>query len=89
MKLSPLSLALLVLFDGATAPPCLIDSAAGRVSVLRSPSTFYGGDGRFYAFEGCSSDTGCCPLNCTHVDGHPFFPRLSFFSGILAIAANR
>ena len=25
------------------------------------------GDGNFYAFEGCGSNSGCCPLNCTHV----------------------
>jgi uncharacterized protein (DUF608 family) len=24
-------------------------------------------DGNFYAFEGCSAQSGCCPLNCTHV----------------------
>ncbi|XP_065909541.1 non-lysosomal glucosylceramidase-like [Dysidea avara] len=45
----------------------LVDSAAGRVSVIRSPSTMWLADGNFYCFEGCSAQTGCCPLNCTHV----------------------
>jgi len=51
----------------STLPWQLIDSAAGRVSVLNSPSCMWQADGNFYAFEGCSTTSGCCPLNCTHV----------------------
>ncbi|KXJ22379.1 uncharacterized protein LOC110252569 [Exaiptasia diaphana] len=51
----------------ATLPWQLIDSAAGRISVLKSPTCMWNADGNFYAFEGCSEKKGCCPLNCTHV----------------------
>ncbi|XP_031550848.1 uncharacterized protein LOC116288218 [Actinia tenebrosa] len=54
------------MFD-ATLPWQLIDSAAGRVSVLKSPTCMWHADGNFYAFEGCNTKSGCCPLNCTHV----------------------
>ena len=40
----------------STLPWQLVDSAAGRVSVIRSPSTMWLGDGNFYCFEGCN---GC------------------------------
>jgi len=35
----------------------LVDSAAGRVSVIRSPSTMWLADGNFYCFEGMSPIT--------------------------------
>ena len=70
------------MFD-SSLPWQLVDSAAGRVSVIRSPSAMWLADGNFYCFEGyilvvttlsvnairlgCSAQTGCCPLNCTHV----------------------
>lgn len=51
----------------STLPWQVLDSAAPRASVLRSPTCMWNGDGNFYAFEGCGSNSGCCPLNCTHV----------------------
>jgi uncharacterized protein (DUF608 family) len=51
----------------STLPWQLIDSAAARMMVLRSPTCMWQADGNFYAFEGCSAQSGCCPLNCTHV----------------------
>eukprot|EP00117_Sycon_ciliatum_P030672 scpid21673/ scgid5143/ Non-lysosomal glucosylceramidase; Beta-glucocerebrosidase 2; Glucosylceramidase 2 len=54
------------MFD-STLPWQLIDSAAGRVSPIRSPTCMWLGDNRLYAFEGCRQTEGCCPLNCTHV----------------------
>ncbi|XP_065838612.1 non-lysosomal glucosylceramidase-like isoform X2 [Oscarella lobularis] len=61
----------------STLPWQLIDSAAGRVSVLNSPTCMWHGDGNFYAFEGCGGGGGeitggCCPLNCTHVWNYEF-----------------
>eukprot|EP00118_Oscarella_pearsei_P025243 m.307818 g.307818 ORF g.307818 m.307818 type:complete len:1014 (+) comp42860_c0_seq1:626-3667(+) len=56
----------------STLPWQLIDSAAGRVSVLNSPTSMWHADGNFYAFEGCSGTIGCCPLNCTHVWNYEF-----------------
>ncbi|XP_032237867.2 uncharacterized protein LOC5512611 [Nematostella vectensis] len=54
------------MFD-TSLPWQLVDSAAGRVSVLKSPNCMWHADGNFYGFEGCSPKEGCCPLNCTHV----------------------
>ena len=42
----------------STLPWQLIDSAAGRVSVLKSPTSMWHGDGNFYAFEGSGNGTG-------------------------------
>ena len=39
------------MFD-SSLPWQLVDSAAGRVSVIRSPSTMWLADGNFYCFEG-------------------------------------
>ncbi|PFX22524.1 hypothetical protein AWC38_SpisGene12961 [Stylophora pistillata] len=54
------------MFD-STLPWQIIDSAAGRLSPLRSPTCMWLADGNLYGFEGCSKVGGCCPLNCTHV----------------------
>ncbi|CAH3116002.1 unnamed protein product, partial [Pocillopora meandrina] len=54
------------MFD-STLPWQIIDSAAGRLSVVRSPTCMWLADGNLYGFEGCSKVGGCCPLNCTHV----------------------
>ncbi|XP_065657388.1 non-lysosomal glucosylceramidase isoform X2 [Hydra vulgaris] len=51
----------------STLPWQLIDSAAGRVSVLNSQTFMWHMDGYMYAFEGCYNSSGSCPLNCTHV----------------------
>jgi len=45
----------------------IVDSAANRVALLNSATCLWPEDGYFYAFEGCSKGSGCCPLNCTHV----------------------
>ncbi|XP_046842909.1 uncharacterized protein LOC124436960 [Xenia sp. Carnegie-2017] len=51
----------------STLPWHMVDSAAGRLSVIRSPSFMWCEDGNLYCFEGCSTKSGCCPMNCTHV----------------------
>ncbi len=49
-----------------TIPWELLESAAGRVSVLRSPSMFWTQQGLVLGNEG----NACCPLNCSHVYGY-------------------
>lgn len=49
-----------------TIPWELLESAAGRVSVMRSPSMFWTREGLVLGNEG----NDCCPLNCTHVYGY-------------------
>ena len=41
------------MFD-SSLPWQLLDSAAGRVSIIRSPSAMWLADGNFYCFEGSS-----------------------------------
>ena len=41
----------------------LVDAAAGRAAVLRSPTMWWTADGTVMGCEG----NGCCPLNCSHV----------------------
>jgi uncharacterized protein (DUF608 family) len=63
-------------FHDSTLPPPLVDAVTSQMSIIRSPTCFWAGDGRFYGFEGCAGPStphmveavgGCCPLNCTHV----------------------
>ncbi|XP_062522420.1 non-lysosomal glucosylceramidase-like [Corticium candelabrum] len=51
----------------STLPWQVVDSAAARMMVFRSPTCMWHADGNLYGFEGCSAKNGCCPLNCTHV----------------------
>lgn len=51
---------------GSTLPWQLVDSAAGRAAVLRSPTMWWTADGTVMGCEG----NGCCPLNCSHVYGY-------------------
>jgi non-lysosomal glucosylceramidase len=61
------------LYD-TTLPYPLIDAVTSQMSIIRTPTCFWTEDGRFYGFEGCCgastshcTQSGCCPLNCTHV----------------------
>ena len=61
-------------FFGSTLPWELLESVAGPVSTIRTPTCLWNEDGRFHGFEGCHGAStrhgalaGCCPLNCTHV----------------------
>ena len=50
----------------STIPPDLLDSAAGRLAVMRSATMWWNKSGIVLGCEG----NGCCPLNCTHVYGY-------------------
>ena len=47
---------------GSTVPPPIVESAAGRLAVMRSPTMFWREAGVVLGTEG----NGCCPLNCAH-----------------------
>lgn len=58
----------------STLPADLVDSAGSQSSIIRTPTCIWIEDGSFHGFEGCCGastshcgDSGCCPLNCTHV----------------------
>ncbi len=51
----------------STLPSYVLDAVGSQMSVLRTTTCLRTEDGRFHAFEGCHDNSGCCPLNCTHV----------------------
>ncbi len=51
----------------STLPASVIDAVSSQASTLRTNTCLRSEDGRFYGFEGCSDQVGCCPMNCTHV----------------------
>jgi non-lysosomal glucosylceramidase len=61
-------------FFGSTLPWAVLESAAGPISTIRTPTCIWVEDGRFHGYEGCHGVStthgafdGCCPMNCTHV----------------------
>jgi len=66
---------------GSTLPSVVLDAAGANMSIIRTNTCVWLDDDRFYAFEGCSDFSGCCPMNCTHVWNYEqalafLFPRL-------------
>lgn len=54
-------------FFSSSLPPYVLDAVSSQASIIRTPTCLWLDDGRFFAFEGCSDRSGCCPLNCAHV----------------------
>lgn len=61
-------------FYDSTLPYSLLDSVSAQASIIRTPTCIWIEDGTLHGFEGCCgastthcSNSGCCPLNCTHV----------------------
>jgi uncharacterized protein (DUF608 family) len=54
-------------FFSSTLPAHVLDAASSQASILRTNTCLLLEDERFFAFEGCGDDAGCCPMNCTHV----------------------
>lgn len=52
---------------GSTLPEPVRDALAANIMPLRSTTCFWMADGRFYGWEGCFDDAGCCEGSCTHV----------------------
>jgi uncharacterized protein (DUF608 family) len=55
------------LLFSSTLPSYVLDAISSQISTIRTNTCFRTEDGRFYSFEGCSDNEGCCPMNCTHV----------------------
>ena len=65
----------------STLPAVVLDAISANVVPLRSTTCFWLDDGRFYGWEGCFDDAGCCPGSCTHVWSYAYtgaylFPSL-------------
>jgi uncharacterized protein (DUF608 family) len=68
------------LFD-STLPAEVIEALSVSIVPLRSNTCFWLEDGRFFGYEGCFDDDGCCPGSCTHVWSYAYtlaylFPSL-------------
>ena len=68
------------LFD-STLPAYVIDAISANIVPVRSNTCFWLEDGRFFGWEGCFDDAGCCAGSCTHVWSYAYtvaylFPSL-------------
>jgi len=54
-------------FYASTLPPEVMEAVAANLTILKSPTALRQYDGRFWGWEGCGDDGGCCSGNCTHV----------------------
>jgi len=55
------------IFYSTTLPPYALDAISSQAAITRTMSCFWLEGGKFFGFEGCSDQSGCCPLNCGHV----------------------
>jgi uncharacterized protein (DUF608 family) len=51
----------------ADLPAEVVEAALANLSTLRTQTCFRTEDGRFFAWEGCSDEVGCCHGSCSHV----------------------
>ena len=66
---------------GSTFPPPVLEAISANIVPVRSNTCFWLEDGRFYGWEGCFDDVGCCAGSCTHVWSYAYtvaflFPSL-------------
>lgn len=54
-------------FHDSTLPPEVLDAVSANLTILKSPTVLRQADGRLWAWEGCSDNSGCCEGSCTHV----------------------
>jgi uncharacterized protein (DUF608 family) len=54
-------------FYDSTLPREVIEAVAANLTILKSPTVLRQADGRFWGWEGCRDDRGCCAGSCTHV----------------------
>lgn len=65
----------------STLPAVVLDAVSANIVPARSTTCFWLEDGRFYGWEGCFDDAGCCAGSCTHVWSYAYtiaglFPSL-------------
>jgi non-lysosomal glucosylceramidase len=77
----------------STLPAVALDAAGSNMSIMRTQTGLFLDDDRFYAFEGCGDQGGCCPMNCTHVWNYEqavahLYPRLERTMRLTDFTAN-
>src|SRR5690606_3545896 len=65
-------------FFNSTLPRCVLDAVSANIVPLRSTTCFWMEDGRFYGWEGCFDDAGCCAGSCTHVWSYAYTAAFLF-----------
>jgi len=65
----------------STFPAAVMEAISANIVPLRSTTCFWLEDGRFYGWEGCFDNAGCCAGSCTHVWSYAYtlaylFPSL-------------
>lgn len=54
-------------FFASTLAPEVMEAIGANLSILKSPTVLRQTDGKLWAWEGCSDNSGCCAGSCTHV----------------------
>ena len=54
-------------FFSTTLPPYVLDAVSSQAAIIRTTTGLWLEGGRYFGFEGCGDQGGCCPLNCAHV----------------------
>jgi uncharacterized protein (DUF608 family) len=54
-------------FYSSTLPAEVLEAVAANLTIIKSPTVLRQYDGRLWAWEGCSDNSGCCHGSCTHV----------------------
>lgn len=54
-------------FYDSTLPPEVVEAVTANLTILKSPTCLRQDDGRFWGWEGCGDQQGCCSGSCTHV----------------------
>jgi uncharacterized protein (DUF608 family) len=54
-------------FFQSSLPAAVLDAASSQMSIIRTNTCMFIEGRQFFAFEGCNDNSGCCPMNCTHV----------------------
>jgi non-lysosomal glucosylceramidase len=72
------------IFYTTTLPPYVLDAVSSQAAITRTTTCFWLEGGKFFGFEGCNDQGGCCPLNCGHVWNYEqslafLFPSLERF----------
>jgi uncharacterized protein (DUF608 family) len=51
----------------STLPQEVMEAVTANLTILKSPTVLRQTDGKLWAWEGCSDNSGCCSGSCTHV----------------------
>jgi uncharacterized protein (DUF608 family) len=54
-------------FYSSTLPAEVLEAVTANLTILKSPTVLRQRDGKMWAWEGCSDNSGCCEGSCTHV----------------------